>query len=104
MIVRVSSQMFPTLPLVFLTIVTLAPGLSASPHDKGVCTLIPKGNGRDDSEQLLAAVASPDCKEILLPQPYTYTIQQRLRTDLTDKVLNVYGTLSVSDILQRRSF
>ncbi|KIJ58825.1 glycoside hydrolase family 28 protein [Hydnomerulius pinastri MD-312] len=82
-----------------LFFIALAPGLNAWPGDNGVCTIIPKGNGRDDSDQLLAAVSAPDCQEIVLPQPYTYSIQQRLRTDLSNKVLNVYGTLSFSDDL-----
>ncbi|KIJ58827.1 glycoside hydrolase family 28 protein [Hydnomerulius pinastri MD-312] len=83
--------------LAFLS--SAATQIRAWPGDNGVCTIIPNGNGRDDSDQILAAINAPDCNEILLPQPYTYSIQQRLLTDLSNKVFNVYGTLLFSDDL-----
>ncbi|KZT52552.1 glycoside hydrolase family 28 protein [Calocera cornea HHB12733] len=76
-----------------LALVVLAP---VSTHNSGTCTLIPHGNGRDDSQQFLNAINSPGCNVIELPQPYTYSIQQVLNTNLQNKVLNVFGTLSFS--------
>jgi hypothetical protein len=69
--------------------------LAHATSGNGVCTIIPKGNGRDDSAQLLDAVKSKNCTEITLPQPYSYSIQKRLLTDISKKTLNVFGTLQV---------
>ncbi|KZT57617.1 glycoside hydrolase family 28 protein [Calocera cornea HHB12733] len=73
--------------------------LTAAQSSNGTCTLIPYGNGRDDSQHFLDTIASPNCTTITLPQPYTYSIQKRLATDLTGKTLNVFGTLLFSDDL-----
>ncbi|KAK7468361.1 hypothetical protein VKT23_002877 [Stygiomarasmius scandens] len=66
----------------------------------GTCTLIPFGNGRDDSQQFEGAINATECTTITLPKPYTYSIQQRLYTDLTNKNLNIFGRLLFSDDLE----
>ncbi|KAF5361708.1 hypothetical protein D9758_007293 [Tetrapyrgos nigripes] len=66
----------------------------------GTCTLIPHGSGRDDSQQFQEVINATECTTIVLPQPYTYSIQQRLYTDITNKNLHVYGRLLFSDDLE----
>lgn len=67
-----------------------------SPASKiAVCTVIPHGWGRDDSQQILAAVeACGTDGEITLPAPYVYTIASRLYMKLVRAKLNIFGTLS----------
>ncbi|RDW92671.1 hypothetical protein BP5796_02065 [Coleophoma crateriformis] len=60
-----------------------------------VCTVIPHGWGRDDAQQILAAVeACGTDGEITLPAPYVYTIASRLYMKLVRAKLNIFGTLS----------
>ncbi|KAI2998861.1 CAZyme family GH28 [Aspergillus niger] len=64
------------------------------------CTVIPLGNGQDDVPNILSAV--DECGQtsggrVVLPAPYTYRINQRMTTHLTDSRLEIGGTLLFSD-------
>lgn len=59
------------------------------------CIVKPLGWGRDDSSQIQEAVLR--CGKggtITLPAPYTYTISNRMYTQLHDAKLNIHGLLS----------
>ncbi|GLB06428.1 hypothetical protein AtubIFM57258_001735 [Aspergillus tubingensis] len=64
------------------------------------CTVIPLGNGQDDVPNILSAVdqcGQTSGGRIVLPAPYTYRINQRMTTHLTDSRLEIGGTLLFSD-------
>lgn len=64
---------------------------------KRECTVIPRGWGQDDAEQILEATKR--CGKfgtINLPAPYVYTIRSRLFMQLVHARLRIHGTLSFS--------
>ncbi|KAK1148086.1 hypothetical protein N8T08_010723 [Aspergillus melleus] len=89
--------------LLSLALTALAlPHIYKADQTDNTCTVIPLGHGRDDVPNILAAVQ--DCGRIpggriLLPEPYTYRINQRLTTHLEHSTLAIHGTLLFSDDL-----
>lgn len=82
-----------------LTILTL-PTIYKVNEENTPCTVLPLGHGHDDVPNILSAVEQCGRKpggRILLPEPYTYRINQRLTTRLERSVLDLHGTLLFSD-------
>lgn len=82
-----------------LTVLTL-PNIYKADEGNNTCTVIPLGHGRDDAPNILAAVQKCGRRpggRILLPDPYTYRINQRLTTHLEHSTLDLHGTLLFSD-------